>query len=403
MQEKQDSEITKEKLVKLIHNFSNDPYIQFIKERDKTKSMMEIVGVNRKENNHSDFLAWLFDSSSDHQLGAKPADKLIKLLANKRCVSEGSKKSSKNDISDDELLAFLIGSNEIIESKSSREVSLDNGRVDIIIELKAKDIPNNIRVVYENKVAAVETNGDQTKRYYEYYSEKKDDYKNIYVFNRCNDSKPKYDTFICTTYQDIVDHIIEPLLQFPNINERTQFILKDYILSLEKPASEDKLIDKIIMAIGKDSAELLADFWENNSELISQVAQSLERKYPNNKEYKQFATATKNARNYDKYAVNGEGRYGKARMVEAVVNLYISNHPNITAEELKSVFPDYLTPLGVIKSSEEEVKDISRWYSSNLSNKKKCYICNQWNFNTISKFIYHIHTNIEGIKITNVD
>ena len=34
-----------EKAVALIHQFTNDPYVQRIKERDKTTSMMEIVGV----------------------------------------------------------------------------------------------------------------------------------------------------------------------------------------------------------------------------------------------------------------------------------------------------------------------------------------------------------------------
>ena len=34
-----------EKAVELIYQFTNDPYVQRIKERDKTTSMMEIVGV----------------------------------------------------------------------------------------------------------------------------------------------------------------------------------------------------------------------------------------------------------------------------------------------------------------------------------------------------------------------
>jgi hypothetical protein len=51
-----------EKAVELIHQFTNDPYVQRIKERDKTTSMMEIVGVHRKEDRHSDFFKWLFDS-----------------------------------------------------------------------------------------------------------------------------------------------------------------------------------------------------------------------------------------------------------------------------------------------------------------------------------------------------
>ena len=53
-----------EKAVELIHQFTNDPYVQRIKERDKTTSMMEIVGVHRKEDRHSDFLKWRQDPTT---------------------------------------------------------------------------------------------------------------------------------------------------------------------------------------------------------------------------------------------------------------------------------------------------------------------------------------------------
>ena len=61
-----------------------------------------------------------------------------------------------------------------------------------------------------------------------------------------------------------MDYIIEPLLQLPHLNERTKFILEDYILALEKPAEIKKNTDKIIMAMGNESKKLLKAFWENN-------------------------------------------------------------------------------------------------------------------------------------------
>ena len=271
-----------EKAVELIHQFTNDPYVQRIKERDKTTSMMEIVGVHRKEDRHSDFFKWLFDSSSDHQLGTLPADKLIKLIAN---LGYQQKKQNacnnctlcyphNNTLSLDELLHFLTASNTIVSSKAEREVSNVNGRPDIVLELEANNEPKRIRVVFENKVNAPETIDKdgigQTKRYYQEYSQKNDGFKNVYIYNRCDKSQlPQCEQFICITYQDIVDNIIEPLLQLPDLNPRTEFILNDYILTLEKPANVEKQMDKIIMAIGTDTKRLLKEFLENNLDIIA--------------------------------------------------------------------------------------------------------------------------------------
>ena len=277
-----------EKAVELIHQFTNDPYVQRIKERDKTTSMMEIVGVHRKEDRHSDFFKWLFDSSADHQLGTLPADKLIKLIAN---LGYQQKKQNacnhctlcyphNNTLSLDELLHFLTASNTIVSSKAEREVSNVNGRPDIVLELEANNEPKRIRVVFENKVNAPETidkNGiGQTKRYYHEYSQKNDGFKNVYIYNRCDESQlPQCRQFICMTYQHIVNDIIEPLLQLPDLNPRTEFILKDYILTLEKPVNVEKQTDKIIMAMGKELKENLKEFLDENFDLFATAIETV--------------------------------------------------------------------------------------------------------------------------------
>ena len=103
------------------------------------------------------------------------------------------------------------------------------------------------------------------------------------------------------------------------------------------------------------------------------------------------------AKNYDKYAVNGEGRYGKARMVEAVVKEYAAKRNVLVVEDLKKAFPD-----NVIRSFKEGVKDEKRWYKAELKNGEQYYISNQWG-NNIVNFIDYIHANIEGIEITRAE
>lgn len=241
-----------------LENFNQQ--VNVLKNRYQTKSMMEIVGVHRDENKHSDFLAWLFDSSSDHQLGAEPAKNLIELI-------------KKNG----QLLPIIA--DKITKCTAKREVAgKDRDRVDIILEIEAE--PKNIRVIFENKVNAPETidkkDIGQTQRYHDEYEQKKDGFKNVYIYNRCDKSQlPQCKEFICITYQDIVDNIIEPLLQLPNLNPRTEFILKDYILTLEKPVNVEKQTDKIIMAMGKELKENLKEFLDENFDLFATAIETV--------------------------------------------------------------------------------------------------------------------------------
>lgn len=110
------------------------------------------------------------------------------------------------------------------------------------------------------------------------------------------------------------------------------------------------------------------------------------------------------ARNYDKYAINGQGNYGKSRMVEAVVNTYVRNNPSITIESLKEIFPyDLLSGYGVVRAADDSIKDYKRFYKSELADGTVFYICNQWGKDNTDNFVQHVNKNVAGIKVTNVE
>ena len=107
-----------------------------------------------------------------------------------------------------------------------------------------------------------------------------------------------------------------------------------------------------------------------------------------------------------KYAINGKGKYSKRSMVEAVINLYVKQHPNITVKELKSLFDfNKNSRLKVIKYR-EEVSDLSRVLESRLPTNEVFYIDNQWGKSIqggrFESFISHVNTNIKGITITKI-
>jgi len=108
-------------------------------------------------------------------------------------------------------------------------------------------------------------------------------------------------------------------------------------------------------------------------------------------------------RNYDKYSVNGSGRYGKARMVEAVILTYVRMHSETTAEQLKVIFPDHLQGgMGVIRTPKDNVRDPKRWYKHSLPDGEEYYILAGWADN-VRKFIEHVNKSIDGITIDNVE
>ena len=107
------------------------------------------------------------------------------------------------------------------------------------------------------------------------------------------------------------------------------------------------------------------------------------------------------ARNYDKFAINGAGKYGKARMVEAVVNTYVQNNPSISIDALKEVFPNHLLKgFGVIRTEDGTIKDYKRFYKSALPDGTVFYICNQWGKDATENFVQFVNEKVAGITIS---
>lgn len=96
------------------------------------------------------------------------------------------------------------------------------------------------------------------------------------------------------------------------------------------------------------------------------------------------------ARNYDKYAINGTGNYGKARMVETVVNTYVKNNPSITIEALQEVFPHHLLKgYGVIRTEDGTSRTTSVSTSRNFP-MELCSISVTNGARTIPRILYNM-------------
>ena len=372
----------------MIAAFEMDSDVQHLRDLYFQKTIPEIFGVCRSELAHSSFLAWLFNPTVN-EFGQEPLRLLLQLCAEKN--------SSCDLFTLVDIESVKVETEKYVKSEKSK------GRVDVFLECDAvcQGKKEHLMLIIENKVYSCE-HSSQTETYRDYFD--KFDCKKIYIF-----LTPPYhkqgaecEKYIHLTYQDLLDNILEPLLNKSVLSSRTHLILEEYIKSLTIPMNQlvdcdgIKTLETTILAISMKEKNLLRSFWDKYKGLIFAAINTLADDDAEVKEVKN----TLSTRDYSKYSVNGVGSYGKGRMVEAVVNLYISNHPQVAVTELKSVFPDSLNSQGMIKSFEEGVKDEKRWY---IANGKKCYISNDWGISNIPNFIDYVHNNIKGIEITKVE
>ncbi len=146
------------------------------------------------------------------------------------------------------LLELLIvkGKSKIIEIDRLSELKIDNvnvktqvvidkkNKLDLLIELKINN--TNYNIILENKIESKE-HDDQCKRYYEYFSNLKDD-STKYIFVYLSFEKdPKFkerDKYICIDYQELIDYVIEPCSHKCDVKNPKIIDLNSYLSSFSK-------------------------------------------------------------------------------------------------------------------------------------------------------------------------
>lgn len=404
MQDAQQKEYSKKEIIDDIIAFNNDVDVQRLKEIYYSQTLPEIFAVSRRELTHSSFLAWLFATSSNHGLGTAPLVQLLELYVLK------SREQEKNRITDELSNAIITRDFHISECISVTEEAVvtanAKGRADIVLtcEINLPNLSlNKLKIVIENKVYSDE-HGNQTQTYFDYYESKKEKQEEvlyIYLTPPTSIADADCSEFIHITYQDLLEHVFEPIRRRIDISQRTQFILNEYISSLSIPADviEDKNVTHIqtsILAIGMEEKELLQAFWDKNKRLIIAALTAISSDDDDAKKLLQNLSQ----RDFSKYMVNGNGPYCKNRTVEAAVKLYLEKNNDTTIDELKKIFPDNLRrTFGVIRSCHDEIKDKTRYFEAeHPETKEKFFICNQWGQYT-NDFVDYVNAANLGIRI----
>ena len=99
------------------------------------------------------------------------------------------------------------------------------------------------------------------------------------------------------------------------------------------------------------------------------------------------------SRDRSKLSFKGE-KYGKGRLVLAIVSQYVKDHPKATYSELKEAFPDSLHSLGVVRpvsSAKKASPDHKRFFTDNVLKlaDKAVAVCADFGKSNIGKFLKH--------------
>ena len=329
-------------IIQQMRHFHQSPTTAALRERISRKSLLDIWGVGRRENGHSNFLAWLLSPEESHDLGHFALQKLLLLLATCRLTPEQQLPGT--------LQHAILSGKRIIRTAATveREVSIPpNGRVDIVATIELNQELAGIRrlqIVLENKIDAAETDS-QTIRYYQHFSAQKEEgLYPIYVYLSPRQAQSCKDThFIRIDYQQILDFILSPALQRQNMPEYTRILLQEYVSHLSYFNSES-----LYIAMNEQQRSLLIKFWEENSALILACAQAISEDPDASPEVQESARAIVeqgkkvNQRDRAKYvcqnsAGRSSGPMGKGRIVLYVIKNY-AEETDCTYEQLKQTF-----------------------------------------------------------------
>lgn len=207
---------------RMIDALNHDTDFQTLIKKYESPNCFNIMGRTRREEWHSNFVCWLLDPSSNHNLGNFPLKMFFELI----------NENPNNEIDIDE-----IDFDQII---FKTEVSIENGRIDILGESE------KIILIIENKLDANETYNAKEKKYqtdvYFKYFDEKEDYKKkqkYYVYLRTKSgNRPSNKNFIPITYQKLFDEVIFKCIHCENITDETRFVLEQYAISISNPNSE---------------------------------------------------------------------------------------------------------------------------------------------------------------------
>ena len=198
---------------KLYENFLNDGDVKKLidKRADNKPNIFQILKVTNAEIRHSNFLSWLLDPSSNHNLGDIVLKGFIKEIIN------------HSDMFDDE---FTIENIDFVDVEVRREWE----NIDLLVKI------DSYVFCIENKIFSDE-HSDQLTRYKNKVEESFPDLKKIYIYLNPQgiSSFEESDVYLPISYQIVID-ILENIdySKFKKLSDTTRSFIEQYLVTLKR-------------------------------------------------------------------------------------------------------------------------------------------------------------------------
>lgn len=331
----------------LIINYNIDSKNIAIKNYYEADNLWKTLRIERDENKHSAFLAWLFKQPA--RAYNSPMVNFLNLLvrqANDDQLSEPGLKELRHAILSQSLIIKNI---EIRTEKQICQLSKIRytDRLDLFFEcdIIGVDSYNKLEIILENKIDSTEggskiqnkvasptpeedayTKKKQTERYF-YACSKKCGNRNdtfnpdttlqLFVFlTSQNNQQPADINFVKVSYQDLVDYILEPYSKQEDVDEHTKMSINEYLRILGNPYNNNMST----MAITSEERELLIDFYQRNEVLFKKAVEVMLSSSESEEEEKDYQnmlnTMNKTTKGRRFFVINNGG--AQYRMYEVV-------------------------------------------------------------------------------------
>lgn len=441
MKEEDVASRNKRDIIETIIKFNNDPEVRQLQSFYYNQTVPEILGVSRREVSHSAFLAWLFNPDANHGLGQKPLIRLLERYL--RCYRDQGKEYIDNVEKLPTTIQTAILTHNIsvisttVKTEESVAVNKARGRADIVITCDVR-VPNSniqrLSIIIENKIYSKEHQG-QTQRYFDYHQKSRlcDENGNylecclyIYLTPSTIKDDAKCSSFVHLTYQHLLDDVLERILIQSDINERTRFILTEYVNNLSLPAdyideTNNTKKEKIIMAISEQERELLRSFWGKYKELFTAALTAMQSDTNASDDEKDDIAKTLASVNnlmgkkYYRYKINGKGTYACGQVVVKLIEMYLLTYPQASLNNINDKFAKFAKPIAATLEEAQRINNkpnskgrcIKRYFADlpiTLNDNTQIAITNQWgNDDKFEKLIEFAESLILNCKVERVE
>ncbi len=223
----------------------------------KKFSILKVLKIEKNENVHSNFLAWLLEPTENHGLGTMFVDEFLKVIERKVPKFSGT-------------LALINTLDILVE----REVSNETSRLDI----RLMDTKGFFHCTIENKISSAE-GADQTNRLY-------NDFHGIcahemFIFLTLNGKeKPINKNFLTLTYIELLPILLK--IESKAVDD-TKLLIINYVNTIERLIMADKFNGysertQLYFRYEKQISEVKAAYEEDRRLLLSSLEDGIKKR-----------------------------------------------------------------------------------------------------------------------------